>query len=205
MTNVPAGAMAIVDFKLGGTETRTMTYGGGGGGSLFLGTGVLNGTWTKTQAIQRNTIPMPDGSIRQMTVDAEDIEVLAGSRMSAACFMGNKGRWHWIAVKNHETGEVLRRTFGNKTADNIDMNPPFGHIKAGGAAVAIGLLAYMLLFTFQYQMPTAWAGMLFIGIPFVCLFLWLFIYGRLRGALPVGKIKREGRQMLKDHVWGGDA
>lgn len=41
MDGIRPGDLAIVDFKLGGTETRTLTYGGGGGGTLIMGSGQL--------------------------------------------------------------------------------------------------------------------------------------------------------------------
>ena len=201
MEEITPGTMAIVDFTLGGTETRTVTTGGGGGGSLFMGTGFLNGTWVKSQAIQRNTIPKPEGSIREMTVDAADIEVLAGSRMSAACFMGNKGRWHWIAVKNHETGEVLQRTFGNKTAQSIDMVSPHDMLKTLATIGALIVVGYAALLSVQYVIEPGLGAILFIGIPFVALILGFVISARFKRSLPVNKIKRYGKTMLKDHSW----
>lgn len=59
MDGIRPGDLAIVDFKLGGTETRTLTYGGGGGGALIMGSGQLSGGWVRSEAVQTNTIPMP--------------------------------------------------------------------------------------------------------------------------------------------------
>lgn len=208
MQQAQPGDMAIVDFKLGGTETRTMTYGGGGGGTLFMGTGMINNGWVRSEAIQTNTIPMPDGAIRKMTVNPGEEEVLPGSRLSAACFMGRKGRWHWIAVKNHETGDTLTRTFSNGTAKKIDMEPPLFLLKSIGSAVLVGgggLLAVLAMIEAGVFPPgNPMPIFLLFAAPIVGLIFFAWIMGRLYGPLKPNKIKRQGRKLLKVHEWGAD-
>lgn len=201
MQQAQPGDMAIVDFKLGGTETRTMTYGSGGSGAIIMGSGVLSGGWTRTESIQTNTIPMPDGSIRQMTVNPGEEEVLRDSRLSAACFMGRKGRWHWIAVKNFETETILLRNFNDSTAKEIDMQPPLYWVKALLSVIVYAVLA----FTVMLVLAGIEAGegviivtgllLLFVGLP-----AWIFfVSGRMFGPLSPGKVKRRGRKLLEAH------
>lgn len=202
------GDMAIVDFKLGGTQTRTMTYGGGGGGTIVAGTGHLSGGWVRTEAIQTNTIPMPDGGIRQLTLNPGEIELLTGSRISAVCIRDREDHWNWIAIKNHETRQILYRT----KFEELRLGPRFRKLKTFLLGVALwvllGVVVTVALLTFGYFFATGYiqADNVFILVPYL---VNLLIAAVLSDKLVMGKeaegaLKRRSGKLLKAHDWGGD-
>ena len=213
MDGLRPGDLAIVDFKLGGTETRTMTYGGGGGGIIVNGSGHLSGGWVRSEAIQTNTIPMPDGSIRKATLNPDEDEMLPGSRLSAACFMGLKGRWQFIAIRNHETGKTLMRTFRTESPASIDMQPRYLWLRILGptivfaallAGVFVGLAALFVV-VFGALPPQPLGPVLVLGLWGAgVLFAADRIAGRVWGKLRPRQLERRARALLDGHEWGGD-